>query len=123
MYSWCGSAEIKQTHTVFSVAYKYNLLIVLKILSYTLYRKQLEEIERRAFSKIEQDSWSVPELAKMDQHYPATNQIKSPLIVKIQKENALTSTALVIDFYHGNQCQVCIVDTAFTKQERNLKLN
>lgn len=42
--------------TIFSIAYKYNLLIVLKILSYTLYRKQLEEIERRAFGKIEQDS-------------------------------------------------------------------
>lgn len=45
------------------IAYKYNLLIVLKILSYTLYRKQLEEIVRRAFSKTEQDWWSVPGLA------------------------------------------------------------
>lgn len=67
------SCEVEISHQmqqVFSIAYKYNLLIVLKILSYTLYREQLEEIERQAFSKIEQDSWSVPEWAKMDQHYP-----------------------------------------------------
>lgn len=67
--------------TFFSIAYKYNLLIVLKILSYTLYRKQLEEIERQAFSKNEQDWWNVPELAKNGPTLSHTNQRESPLMV------------------------------------------
>lgn len=71
-----------------SIAYKYNLLIVLKILSYTLYRKQLEEIGRRAFSKTEQDWWSVPGLAKMDRHYPEQINSKSHLNKKNRTEES-----------------------------------
>lgn len=38
-------SQVKWSHSIFNVAYKYNLLLVLKILSYSLYNNLTDEIQ------------------------------------------------------------------------------
>lgn len=38
-------SQVKWSHSIFNVAYKYNLLLVLKILSYSLYNNLTDEMQ------------------------------------------------------------------------------
>lgn len=52
-------SQVKWSHSIFNVAYKYNLLLVLKILSYSLYNNLTDEMQAVASARNRQATFSL----------------------------------------------------------------